>query len=97
MLSGLTDREARAFTVAGREVVLCRIDGEVCALDGICTHEDLPLDGGLVEDGVLECPWHGARYDVRSGRVLALPALRPLRSYPTRIDPEGRVHIELDD
>lgn len=89
--------EAAGFQVNGRELVLCRVDGEICALDGICTHEDLPLDGGEVEDGVLTCPWHGAKYDVRTGRVRALPAVRPLHRYPVRVDDEGRVRVELDD
>lgn len=89
--------EARAFSLAGREIVLCEVDGEIYALDGICTHQDLPLDGGEVEDGVLECPWHGARYDVCTGRVCALPATRPLRTYPVRVDPGGDVYVTLPD
>lgn len=97
MASAIPEGEARGFEVAGKEVVVCRVDGELCALNGICTHEDLPLDGGEVRDGVLTCPWHGAQYDVRSGRVRALPAIRPLEVYPVRVDGEGRVHVELDD
>lgn len=95
--SALSEGEARAFQVNGEEIILCRVDGEVCALRGICTHEDLPLDGGTVEDGVLTCPWHGARYDVRTGRVLALPAVRPLRVYRSRVDEDGRVRADMDD
>lgn len=77
--------------------MLCEVDGEVYALDGICTHEDLPLDGGEVDDGILECPWHGARYDVCTGRVCALPATRPLLTYPVRIDADGTVYVTLPD
>ena len=95
--SALSIAEGRAFTLAGREVVLCEVDGEIYALDGICTHEDLPLDGGEVEDGILECPWHGARYDVRSGAVRALPATRPLRTYPARADADGTIYVTLPD
>lgn len=93
----VTEGEAHAVTVEGHEIVLCRVEGRVCALSGICTHEDLPLAGGPVEDGVLTCPWHGARYEVRTGRVLALPALRPLRVYPVDVDGDGAVHVEIDD
>ena len=96
-LSALLEGEVRAFEVNGEEIVLCRHEGEVCALHGICTHEDLPLDGGSVENGVLTCPWHGARYDVRTGRVLALPAVRPLRVYSARVDESGRVRVGIDD
>ena len=97
VLAAVPAREAAAFNVGGHEIVLCRVNGEVCALDGICTHEDLPLDGGTVENGVLTCPWHGARYDVRSGRVRALPAVRPLRTYALRVDETGRIFVTLED
>lgn len=93
----LSATEARTFTVGGRELVICDVDGEIYALDGICTHEDYPLEGGEVEDGILECPWHGARYDIRTGRVRALPATRPLQVYPVRVDAEGNVHVTLPD
>lgn len=93
----VTGGEAHAFTVEDREIVLCRVEGRICALSGICTHQDLPLAGGPVEDGVLTCPWHGARYDACTGRVRALPALRPLRVYPVRVEEDGTVHVEIDD
>lgn len=96
-LSALSEGEARGFQVNGEEIILCRLKDEVCVLHGICTHEDLPLDGGTVEDGVLTCPWHGARYDVRTGRVLALPAVRPLQVYRSRVDDDGRVRVEMGD
>lgn len=94
--SELSTTEARAFTVAGREIVLCDVDGEIYALDGICTHEDLPLDGGEVDDGILECPWHGAMYEVCTGKVRALPATRPLETFPVRVDEEGNVFITIE-
>jgi 3-phenylpropionate/trans-cinnamate dioxygenase ferredoxin component len=96
-LPGLTEGEARVVDVNGAAFVLCLHEGEVCALHGICTHEDLSLDGGIVEDGVLTCPWHGARYDVRTGRVLALPAVRPLRVYRARVDDGGRIPVEIGE
>ena len=94
--SALSTTEARAFTVGGREIVLCDVDGEVYALDGICTHEELPLDGGEIDDGLLECPWHGAVYEVCSGRVRALPATRPLQTFPVRVDAEGNVFVTIE-
>lgn len=92
----ISSAEARSFEVKGREIVLCEVEGEVCALSGICTHEDLPLDGGDVEDGVLTCPWHGAQYDVRTGKVLALPAIRALPVFRTHVE-DGLVYVELED
>jgi nitrite reductase/ring-hydroxylating ferredoxin subunit len=87
--------EARGFQVEGREIVLCDVDGEIYALEGMCTHQDLPLDGGEVEDGVLTCEWHGAQFDVCSGRARTLPAVKGLRQYETRIDEHGRIFVRL--
>ena len=95
--SAVSSTEVRGFRVNGREIVLCEVDGEIYALDGICTHEELPLDGGEIDDGVIECPWHGALYDACTGRVCGLPAVRPLRTFPVRVDEEGDVYVTLDE
>jgi nitrite reductase/ring-hydroxylating ferredoxin subunit len=91
----IPEDEALPVRLAGRDIVLCRVEGEVYALSGICTHEDRLLSGGSVEDGVLTCPWHGAQFDVRTGRVRAMPALRPLETFPVRVDAGGLVHVEF--
>jgi len=96
-VSGVPEGEARGFTVNGREIVLCRVEDEVYALQGICTHQELPLDGGEVEGGVLTCEWHGATFDVCTGRVLGPPATQSLRTYPARVDPGGDIWVDLPD
>ena len=87
--------EARGFTVGREEIVLCNVDGEIYALQGHCTHEELPLDGGEVEDGRLTCEWHGATFDIRTGAVCSPPASIPLRGFTTRVDDEGRIFVEI--
>lgn len=94
-VTAVPEGEARGFTVGGEEIVLCNVDGEIYALQGICTHEELPLDGGEVEDGKLTCEWHGAVFDVRTGAVCSPPASVPLRGYDTRVDGDGRVFVTL--
>lgn len=94
--SDLSSTEARTFTVEGREIALCEVEGEVYALDGICTHEDLSLEGSEVDDGILECPWHGATYDACTGRVRGLPAIRPLQTFPVRVDEKGNVFVTIE-
>ena len=93
--SAVSSVEVRAFTVAGREIVLCDVDGEIYALDGICTHEELPLDGGEVDGTTLVCNWHGATYDVCTGRATGLPAVAPLQTFDTRVDDDGRIFVTL--
>jgi 3-phenylpropionate/trans-cinnamate dioxygenase ferredoxin component len=94
-LSAVPEGEARGFTVQGREIVLCRVEDEVYALQGICTHQELPLDGGEVDGTVLTCEWHGATFDVCTGRVLGPPATAPLRTFPARTDENGDIWIDL--
>ena len=94
-MTAVPEGEARGFTVAGQEIVLCNVDGEVYAFQGMCSHEELPLDGGEIEDGVLTCEWHGATFDACTGAVLGLPATRALQAYDTRVDGEGRVYVQL--
>jgi 3-phenylpropionate/trans-cinnamate dioxygenase ferredoxin component len=94
-LSAVPEGEARGFTVGGREIVLCNVEGEIYALQGMCTHEELPLDGGEIEDGTLTCDWHGATFDVCSGRATGLPATVGLQAFETRVDDEGRIFVTI--
>jgi nitrite reductase/ring-hydroxylating ferredoxin subunit len=54
----------------GRIYALFNVDGKIVAIDGICPHQGGPLADGLVEDGVVTCPWHGWQFDVCSGHNL---------------------------
>ena len=94
-IGDIPEAEAREYMIGGREIVLCNVEGEIYALQGMCSHEELPLDGGEVEDGVLTCEWHGAQFDVRTGAVCSPPASIPLRAYDTRVDDEGRVFVTI--
>lgn len=94
-ITAVPEGEARGFDLEGQEIVLCNVDGEFYALQGKCTHQDLPLDGGEIEDGVVTCEWHGAEFDVCSGKALALPAVTGLRVYETRVE-NGRIYVKLD-
>ena len=70
----------------GRRVCLVRDGAQVYAVQDRCSHRDFALSGGdLVGPCVLECPWHGARFDVRTGRVLQGPATDNLGTYSVRV------------
>jgi 3-phenylpropionate/trans-cinnamate dioxygenase ferredoxin subunit len=66
-------------------VVLFNIAGDVYALEDRCSHDDGPLGEGEIEGFEIICPRHGARFDVRDGQVLTLPAIEPVRYFPIRI------------
>lgn len=80
----------------GRAIaVFLKEDGTVYAFDELCTHEDGPLAEGKVEGKVIECPWHGARFNMATGKALALPAREDIRVYKTKIESE-EVMIETE-
>lgn len=79
---------------AGRRIAVCNAEGQYYAVDDLCSHDGGPLDQGEVRDHEIECPRHGARFDIRSGRPLCLPAVRPIQTYPTRIS-GGSVEVEV--
>ena len=70
--------------------------GSLYAIEDRCSHDDGPLCEGEfdAEAGVAVCPRHGARFDIRTGRPLSLPAVLPVETYPVRIE-DGRVLVEL--
>jgi 3-phenylpropionate/trans-cinnamate dioxygenase ferredoxin subunit len=77
----------------GVEVCLYRRDGEIGALGGVCTHAQFAMaDGTLRDDGTVECVWHGARFDCRTGAVRRHPATEPLPVYSVRVE-DGRVLV----
>ena len=83
------------FEVGDYRVALCNVDGEFYAVDDVCTHDGGALDQGELEGHEIECPRHGARFDVRSGQVTRLPAFSPIQTYPVRIQ-DGQVQVDLD-
>jgi 3-phenylpropionate/trans-cinnamate dioxygenase ferredoxin subunit len=76
----------RVFQVNGRSIALANLDGAFYAVDNLCTHDNGPLGEGTLWNGTIECPRHGARFDVQTGAVKALPAVRPVRTYPVHVD-----------
>ncbi len=80
--------------VDGLALCLANIDGEVYAYRDNCTHRDYPLHSGMLEDGRLECAWHGAQFDMRSGRAVRLPALKGLRGYSVRVE-DGSIFVGI--
>ena len=77
-------------------VVILNVDGSYYAIADVCTHDDGPLGDGEVEDHQIICPRHGARFDIRNGEVLTLPAVQDVRSYPVRVN-NGMVEIGVEE
>jgi 3-phenylpropionate/trans-cinnamate dioxygenase ferredoxin component len=85
-LSDLPDEGAVRVDVGGTPVCLARTQGEVFAVNDICSHADVSLAEGDVEDGTVECWLHGSRFDLRTGQPTGLPATKPVATYPVTIE-----------
>ena len=85
---------AARVVVGEEEIAVYNVDGEFFATSDICSHEEASLSDGELFDHVVECPLHGARFDVRTGRPLSLPAVYPVKTFPVRVV-EGKVQVEI--
>ncbi len=83
------------YAVDGKQIAVCNVDGAFYAIDDVCTHDGGALDQGFLEGDQIECPRHGARFDVKTGRALTLPAVMPVKSYPVQVEgDEIKVSVE---
>jgi nitrite reductase/ring-hydroxylating ferredoxin subunit len=95
-LRDLEDGDLMAVEVDGEPVCLARVDGTIYAFTDNCTHIGGPLNEGELDDYVLTCPWHGAQFDVRTGKVLRGPARQDILTYPVKVEGES-ILIRLPD
>ena len=85
-----------ALEADGELVCLAKVEGCIYAFTDNCTHISGPLNEGDLEGHVLTCPWHGAQFDVRSGKVLRGPARQDILTYPVKVE-DDTVFIQLPD
>ena len=82
-----------ARTPDGAAVCLSVVKGAVCALRDVCSHQAFPLSAGdLTADGAVQCAWHGARFDARTGAVRGAPACEPVPAFDVRLV-DGMVYV----
>ena len=82
--------------VEGEPVALFHVDGAFHAIDDICTHDGGPLADGELVGHKVACPRHGARFDVRTGAALSMPAVRATRCHEVKVE-DGGVWVRLRD
>ena len=76
----------KAYDLAGESVCIVNIEGNYFAIGNVCTHLGGPLNEGTLEGYDVECPWHGFRFDVRTGNPTKPPALQPVPSYEVKVE-----------
>lgn len=87
----------RVVDVDGRSLCIGQTeDGEWGAIDNVCTHDGGVLGEGELDENAVECPRHGGRFDLFTGRVLSLPPVVPVRAYETRVV-DDEVQVEMPE
>jgi nitrite reductase/ring-hydroxylating ferredoxin subunit len=82
------------YDVDGVPIAIFHVDDHFYATADVCTHEEASLSEGELEGEIVECPLHGARFNVRTGEVKSLPAVVRLKTYPIRVvDDELEVEV----
>jgi nitrite reductase/ring-hydroxylating ferredoxin subunit len=84
--SDVEDKKLTDCTVGEIEIALYWVDGAVYATDNICTHAFARLSEGYLDGDCIECPVHQALFNVKTGEVVAPPAMEPIKTYPCRIE-----------
>ncbi len=85
----------KVVEVDGALIVIVNVDGEFFAVEDRCTHDGGPLGNGELDGHELICPRHGARFDVRTGDALTLPAFQAVPVYAVQVDGE-RILVDID-
>ena len=85
--------EAKEFPCGAKTICIANVNGAYSAMDNVCLHRGGPLGQGTVEGGKVVCPWHGWRWDPKTGQAEQNPSAR-VRIYPLKIE-GGEVEVEV--
>ena len=94
--SDIPDPGKQLFEVDDRLVVVFHVGGEFFCIDDVCTHDDGPLGEGELDGHTIACPRHGAKFDIRDGKALTMPATEATASHEVKVE-NGTVFIKLAD
>ena len=92
----LTEGAGISLVLPGRKkpVAVFRYQNAFYAVSNECPHAHAPLSGSMVRDHIITCPWHGARFDIRTGESLGPQVCEPLRTFLCQVK-EGRVYVDI--
>ncbi len=91
-LNDLPNGERLFVEIGEMPIVLFNIAGQVYAIGDVCTHDDGPLGDGDLEGFNIVCPRHGAEFDIRTGKVMQMPAVVDIPAYPVKVV-DGMIHV----
>ena len=85
-VADIPDPGKQLFEVDERIVVLFHVAGEFYCLDDVCTHDGGPLGEGALDSCAIACPRHGAKFDIRTGKVLTMPATEDTVAHEVKVE-----------
>ena len=95
-VSDIPDPGKQLLEVEDSLVVLVHLDGQFYCIDDVCTHDGGPLGEGQLCDHAIACPRHGAKFDIRTGKPLSMPATEATVTHEVRVEGED-VYVRLND
>ncbi len=97
-LSDLPPGAMRVVETADVELMVVNCGGEILACEDRCSHDDGPLAEGILdqESCMIECPRHGALFDLRTGIPKTLPAYEPIETFPVEVGADGVIRVQVD-
>jgi|SRR5581483_1608951 len=90
----IADQSCKLVEIDRIPIAIFNLEGEFYAIEDNCPHQHLPLADGLVENDTITCPYHSAKFNLKTGELLAPPACDNLKTYPTRVV-AGKIEIEI--
>jgi len=85
-ISEIVPSAFKTVEIEGEPIAVFNINGEFYAIQDVCTHDGGILTGGIVNGYIIECPRHGAQFDIKTGTVLRMPAVEPIKTYPVKVE-----------
>jgi 3-phenylpropionate/trans-cinnamate dioxygenase ferredoxin subunit len=96
LATDITDNQTVPVTLDGKNILICKANGDFYAVDNMCTHQRAELTGGRIRNCFLACPLHGVRFDLRTGKPKGELTRVPLKTYDVSLDDNGNLQIGLD-
>ena len=95
-ISEINENSVKVVNIENKDIAIFNVDGEFYAIDDLCSHAEASLAEGEVFDCKVECPLHGAEFDLKTGQAVTLPATKPVASYVISIEDEV-IYLEMED
>ena len=91
---GMQEGSKKLITIDDEPIALFLVNGEYFAIEDTCTHAEASLSEGFLDNHEIECPLHGARFDIRTGEALCMPAFEGVKTFPVH-KKDGKFFLEV--